>query len=111
MESETLEIECPVCDRKMPGDAKKCPSCGVDLSTAGMDELEEVARDICEGKPESVATMETAVPRSTPAAQVSGGQAATEPEAGKKHEEPAPETDNGTKEKGGLRRLFGRKKR
>jgi hypothetical protein len=110
MESESLEIECPVCDRKIPADAKECPSCGIDLSTAGMDELEEVARDISEGKPESAPEVENVVPRSNPAPQVSGEVAAIEPKAEEKHEEPAPETDNEMKEKGGLRRLFGRKK-
>jgi hypothetical protein len=41
-----LMIECPICDRKISPDSKKCPSCGVDLSNASVDDLEKVAYDI-----------------------------------------------------------------
>ena len=111
MESKSLEIECPVCDRKMPADTKKCPSCGVDLSTAGMDELEEVARDLSEGKPESAPTLESPPPQPDPTPQIPEVQTTAEPAVKKVLEEPAPDVASGTKEKGGLRRLFGRKRR
>jgi PKD repeat protein len=41
-----MTIECPICDRKISPDSKKCPSCGVDLSNASVDDLEKVAYDI-----------------------------------------------------------------
>ena len=41
-----MTIECPICDRKISPDSKKCPSCGVDLSDASVDDLEKVAYDI-----------------------------------------------------------------
>lgn len=110
MESESLEIECPVCDHKMPADARKCPSCGVELETAGMAELEEVARDILEGKPEVGQEMAINVPQSVPTMQMSDDPSpGNVPEVAA--EESGEEPDSAAKGKGGFRRLFGRKKR
>ncbi len=119
-----MEIECPVCDHRMPADARKCPSCGVELETAGMAELEEVARDILEGKPEIVQEVETSTPQSIHAVHSSddsspslvsrestreAAEAIVEPAAATR--EPADEIGDAVKDKGGFRRLFGRKKR
>jgi PKD repeat protein len=41
-----LMIECPVCDQKIPAYSKRCPSCGVDFSSASVDDLEQVAQDM-----------------------------------------------------------------
>lgn len=111
MDSESLEIECPMCDRRIASNAKECPFCGADFSTAGMDELEDVARDISEGRQSSVpATMKaTPEPHST-AAVVAVPEASPEPVHDEKAEITAQELDRESKEKGGLRRLFGRKK-
>jgi hypothetical protein len=43
---EKEEVECPVCDRKISADAKTCTGCGADFSSSGVDELEQVARDL-----------------------------------------------------------------
>jgi len=110
MESESLEIECPVCDQKMPADAQRCSSCGVELMTAGMAELEEVARDISEGRPERARTIEVKAPYSDPAPRASEDPSPASM-AGDAAGVSATDKDNGTKERGGLRRLFGRKKR
>jgi len=94
----------------MPSDARKCPSCGVELETAGMAELEEVARDILEGKPEVGPETRTSVAPSVPTIPTSD-----DPSPGNVHEvatgESAEEPDGAAKGKGGFRRLFGRKKR
>jgi len=48
-----LMIECPVCDQKIPADSKRCPSCGVDLTDAGFDDLEQVAHDMLQDETSS----------------------------------------------------------
>jgi PKD repeat protein len=48
-----LMIECPICDQKIPGYSKRCPSCGVDLSNASVDDLEQVAQDMLQGETSS----------------------------------------------------------
>ncbi|MDD1767343.1 MAG: hypothetical protein LUQ27_02080 [Methanomassiliicoccales archaeon] len=93
----------------MPADARKCPSCGVELETAGMAELEEVARDILDGKPEVGLEMGTNVPQSVPTMQTSDDPSpGNVPEVAA--EESGEEPDSTAKGKGGFRRLFGRKK-
>lgn len=117
MEIQAVEIECPVCDHKISGEAERCPYCGVDLSTAGMEELETVARDISEGKP-----VEPTEPSSferrerVEAAEVAAttgivgdvtGTSGGNPSEGKA----ASDEGREAKKEGGLRRLFGKKKR
>jgi len=46
MDTETEEIECPVCDQKVRADAPRCPHCGAEFAMSGVDELERVAREI-----------------------------------------------------------------
>lgn len=46
MDTETVEIECPVCDQKVRADAPRCPHCGAEFAMSGVDELERVAREI-----------------------------------------------------------------
>jgi hypothetical protein len=76
-----------------------------------MDELEEVARDISEGKPESAPTLKTPLTQPDPAPQIPEVPTAAGPAVKEAHEDSAPDINSGMKEKGGLRRLFGRKKR
>jgi hypothetical protein len=111
MDSESLEIECPICDRRIASNAKVCPFCGVDFSTAGMDELEDVARDISEGRQPSVPVATKATPDAQSiAAVVAVPEESPEPVHDEKAEITAQELDRESKDKGGLRRLFGRKK-
>lgn len=46
MDSEGLEVECPVCDHKIAVDAARCPNCKAVFSLSGVDELETVAREL-----------------------------------------------------------------
>lgn len=46
MDTENVEIECPVCDQKVKADAPRCPHCGAEFAMSGVDELEIVAREI-----------------------------------------------------------------
>lgn len=46
MDADTVEIECPVCDRKVRADAPRCPYCGAEYAMSGVDELEQVAREL-----------------------------------------------------------------
>ena len=46
MNAEAVEVECPVCDHKVAGNAIRCPKCGADFSMSGVDELEKVAKEI-----------------------------------------------------------------
>ena len=46
MSAESVEVECPVCDRKVPADSNRCPYCHADFTMSGLDELEKVAREI-----------------------------------------------------------------
>ncbi len=46
MASDTLEVECPVCDHKVPSDATRCPNCGAEFTFSGVEELQKVAREI-----------------------------------------------------------------
>jgi len=46
MVSETFEVECPVCDQKVPSDATHCPNCGAEFNFSGVEELKKVAREI-----------------------------------------------------------------
>jgi hypothetical protein len=46
MDTEIMEIECPVCDRKVRTDAPHCPHCGAEFVMSGIDELEKVVREI-----------------------------------------------------------------
>lgn len=107
MDSESLEIECPICDRRIASNANVCPFCGADFSTAGMDELEDVARDISEGRQSSVPVTMKATPEPQPIAPV---VASPEQAHDERAEITAQESDRESKDKGGLRRLFGRKK-
>ena len=43
MDADIVEIECPVCDRKVKADAPRCPYCGAEYAMSGVDELEQVA--------------------------------------------------------------------
>ena len=43
---EEAVTECPVCDKKIPLDAKTCPGCGADFSISGMEDLEAVATEL-----------------------------------------------------------------
>lgn len=111
MDSELLEIECPMCDRRVASNAKECPFCGADFSTAGMDELEDVARDISEGRRPSVPVTIKATPDPQPIAPVVAvPEASPEPIRDERSEITAQELDREPKDKGGLRRLFGRKR-
>ncbi len=91
-EAEEAEIECPVCDKKVPWDAKICPGCGADFSISGMEDLEAVATELVEAKPPPA--VEVIVQEEPPRAE------AKPPETSPKEEE----------KKGGLfKRLFGKK--
>jgi predicted amidophosphoribosyltransferase len=46
MDADSIEVECPVCDRKVRSDAARCPHCGAEFSLSGVDELEKVAREM-----------------------------------------------------------------
>ncbi len=46
MDANTVEIECPVCDRKIRDNAPYCPYCGAEFAMSGIDELERVAREM-----------------------------------------------------------------
>jgi DNA-directed RNA polymerase subunit RPC12/RpoP len=50
MDTENVEIECPVCDQRIKADAPRCPHCGAEFTLSGVDELEMVAREI-NGRP------------------------------------------------------------
>lgn len=43
---DELRIECPICDHSIPATSKRCPFCSTELSTSGLDELEELAMSI-----------------------------------------------------------------
>jgi len=76
-----------------------------------MDELEDVARDISEGRQSSVpATMKATPEPQSIAAIVAVPEKSPEPVHDEKAEITAQELDRESKDKGGLRRLFGRKK-
>ena len=46
MDADSIEVECPVCDRKVKSEAARCPHCGAEFSLSGVDELEKVAREM-----------------------------------------------------------------
>lgn len=46
MDRETLEVECPVCDHRIPADAVRCPNCDAVFAMSGIEELQKVAREI-----------------------------------------------------------------
>ena len=50
MDMDDLEIECPVCDRRVRADAPRCPYCGAEYVMSGVDELEKVAQEL-NGRP------------------------------------------------------------
>lgn len=115
MEIQAVEIECPVCDHKISGESERCPYCGVDLSTAGMEELETVARDISEGKPVEPTEPSQVEGRERAEsaegdARGAGGVAGTSGGSPSEGKAASDEEREGKKE-GGLRRLFGKKKR
>ncbi len=56
MVSDKLEVECPVCDHKVPSDATQCPNCGAEFSFSGVEELQKVAQDINVQEAEAVVT-------------------------------------------------------
>jgi hypothetical protein len=69
MDTENVEIECPVCDQMVRADAPRCPHCGAEFAMAGIDELERVAREINDQPtPEGSAVKQ--VPAESPAAVV-----------------------------------------
>jgi hypothetical protein len=43
---DPVEVECPVCDKKVRADAARCPHCGAEFSMSGVDELEKVVQDL-----------------------------------------------------------------
>ena len=47
----TNESECPVCDRRVPATAERCPNCGAYFTMASFEDLEQLARDIATGMP------------------------------------------------------------
>lgn len=48
--SSITTVECPMCDSLVPADSKVCPSCGVDLAHADVDDLERVAKDMMDAR-------------------------------------------------------------
>lgn len=80
MDTETVEIECPVCDQKVRADAPRCPHCGAEFAMSGVDELERVAREI-NGVP---APADLAVEASTAEVAVEIGSTEKEEEKGTK---------------------------
>jgi len=106
LEADAIEIECPICDHKMPAEARRCPSCGVDFVISGMDELEAVAREISDGKPPAPEAAVEEVrnpPGNGDMNQTAPGNPGLDPNQGN--------GENGSKkERKGFKGLFGRKK-
>ncbi len=98
-----MEIECPVCDCRITVDAKKCPECGADFTSLGMDDLEAVAERL--SNPEII-EYETEEP---PAQTVVTSPAAVLPEKAAEKPE-AIEAEQERKEEKGLFRRFLKKK-
>ncbi len=46
MDTDVVEIECPVCDRKVRADAPHCPHCGAEYDMSGVEELEKIAHEL-----------------------------------------------------------------
>lgn len=78
MVSETLEVECPVCDHKVPSDATKCPNCGAEFTFSGVDELKKVAQEINDPEAEERAPVTKEVVEQAPAAAVPSESAGEE---------------------------------
>jgi len=111
----TSEIECPVCDKKVPMSSLRCPNCGADLAMATFEDLEALAQDIAAGRPSPVVHKQEA-PRPAPAEKAK----APSPAPAKKDEPAAaprpafsemPEEKPEGDSKKGFGRLFGRKKK
>lgn len=66
MASDNLEVECPVCDHKIPSDASRCPNCGAEFSLSGVDELERVIQEM-DGPVESIQDPSPELTKGTPA--------------------------------------------
>lgn len=90
MGEEKNEVECPLCDRKVPLDATKCPGCGADFSLSDMEDLEKVVSEL--DRP----TAETTVVSEAPAAPAEAPAA------------PSPQ-GSAEKKKGMFSKLFGRR--
>ncbi len=79
MASEKVEVECPVCDQKVPSDATRCPSCGAEFTFSGVEELQRVAQEINEARPVVEAPPVMVVPAAiSTAAATEGTEAAVE---------------------------------
>lgn len=46
MDMEIVEIECPLCDRKIAADAPRCPHCGAEFAMSDLEDLERVAQEL-----------------------------------------------------------------
>lgn len=116
------EIECPICDRIVLSDMKRCPNCGAGLNLSSFEDLEEVAmnfstRDV-QKPPEAKTEMKASSPASAPGVEEKrpeplkqGKDEKPQPMAELMKEEKAPIAPAKEESKYGLGRLFGKKKK
>jgi len=94
MAKQKLEIECPVCDAKISIDARSCTRCGADLGMADFQDLEDLAKDISEGRSYSGEVPENEPAEETKAETVTEEKVVVIPSK----EEPKPEKKESKKE-------------
>jgi hypothetical protein len=94
MAKQKLEIECPVCDAKISIDARSCPRCGADLGMADFQDLEDLAKDISEGRSYSEKVPDQGPAEETKAETVTEEKVVVIPSK----EEPRPEIKESKKE-------------
>lgn len=116
MASDRVEVECPVCDHRIPSDATRCPNCGADFSLSGVDELEKVVQEI-DGPVKEVGPPILEATSSVPVVPAPSSPSAGKEEAGRafaKGQEAVPPSPGGREEERKTDGLFGklfRKKR
>jgi hypothetical protein len=98
---DPVEVECPVCDKKVRADAARCPHCGAEFSMSDVDELEKVVQDL--SRPEETPSLEAA-----PAPHIDEVPPVPPVPAVASAPEPAPVTEQAHEDDKGGKGLFGK---
>ncbi|MDH7509215.1 MAG: hypothetical protein QHH00_07455 [Methanomassiliicoccales archaeon] len=116
MKTAPLEIECPLCDKKVNADSSACPHCGAELKSHEIGELEALAGEIISGEVTSSEVVQSNL--STAKGTSPGAVASVEPDTvssiPKKEEMTITDSTIGKpvrREKKGFFGIFGGKKR